>query len=288
MNRNLSRTRANAGFTLVEIAISIAVVAFALVAIIGVLPTGMQVQKENREETIINQDAPLLLEAIRTGATNVDNLAGNLEYIQTYTNGVPWSDLYLPYLSALPATAPANGFPSAFGLIPPTDVSGLPATYAQYQFHSGARDIIGHMSFPSYLTYVPPFTGITLPPTNTVIQTRARFLANGGGSLALEADGARKLAFSYVVIAEVIPHSRIGGPPGSGILYSNLHDIRLEFQWPVIGPPDPATEKVGKHRKVFRTTVAGQFVLEPDTDPTPGNQSSNYFCHPLQYGIIQP
>lgn len=287
MNVNLSRTRANAGFTLVEIAISIAVVAFALVAIIGVLPTGMQVQKENREETMINQDAPLLLEAIRTGSTNIDNLAGNLEYIINYvsnTNGVTWSPLYLPRIDALPPNAPAAGFLSGFGLIPPT--TGLPPALAQYQFHSGARDIVGHMSFPSYLDHVPPFTSATF--SNSVIRTRARFLANGGAPLALEAPGARKLAFSYIVIAEVTPHTRIGGPPGSGILYSNLHDIRLEFQWPVRGAPDPATEIVGKNRKVFRTTVAGQFLPEPDLDPTPGNQSSNYFCHPLQYGIIQP
>src|SRR5688572_11872570 len=38
-------------FTMVEIAICIAVIGFALVAIVGVLPIGMQVQKDNREET---------------------------------------------------------------------------------------------------------------------------------------------------------------------------------------------------------------------------------------------
>src|SRR5947207_7764407 len=37
-------------FTMIEIAISLAVIGFALVAIIGILPTGMNVQKENREE----------------------------------------------------------------------------------------------------------------------------------------------------------------------------------------------------------------------------------------------
>jgi len=53
---------------MVEIAIALGVVAFALVAIIGVLPTGLTVQKQNREETIINQDGTLWLEAIRGGA----------------------------------------------------------------------------------------------------------------------------------------------------------------------------------------------------------------------------
>jgi uncharacterized protein (TIGR02598 family) len=52
---------AEAAFTMVEVAISIAIVAFAMVALLGVLPTGHQVQRENREDTIINQDATYLL-----------------------------------------------------------------------------------------------------------------------------------------------------------------------------------------------------------------------------------
>lgn len=50
-----------------EIAIALGVIAFALIAIVAVLPAGLQVQRDNREETIINQDARLLLQAIRSG-----------------------------------------------------------------------------------------------------------------------------------------------------------------------------------------------------------------------------
>src|SRR5262245_47801452 len=66
----LASRRASAGFTMVEIAICIGIIGFALVAIIGVLPTGLKVQRDNREETIVNQDAQVLIEAIRSGATN--------------------------------------------------------------------------------------------------------------------------------------------------------------------------------------------------------------------------
>ena len=45
------------GFTMVEIAICLAIIGIALVSIIGVLPIGMNTQRDNREETIINQDA---------------------------------------------------------------------------------------------------------------------------------------------------------------------------------------------------------------------------------------
>ena len=60
--------RVQRAFTMIEIALSLAIIGFALVAIVGVLPLGLNVQKKNREETIINQDASVLLNAIRNGA----------------------------------------------------------------------------------------------------------------------------------------------------------------------------------------------------------------------------
>jgi prepilin-type N-terminal cleavage/methylation domain-containing protein len=72
-----------AGFTMVEIAISLAVIGIALVAIIGVLPIGMNTQRDNREETIINQDATVLMEAIRGGARGMDDLTN---YVYAITN----------------------------------------------------------------------------------------------------------------------------------------------------------------------------------------------------------
>ena len=45
----------------------VAVIGFALVAIVGVLPIGLNVQKDNREETVINFDANYLIDAIRSG-----------------------------------------------------------------------------------------------------------------------------------------------------------------------------------------------------------------------------
>src|SRR5713226_6330627 len=69
-------------FTMIEIAISLAVIAFALVAIIGILPTGMNVQKENREDTTVAQDAIVLMDGIRNGAQGLDDLTN---YVQSIT-----------------------------------------------------------------------------------------------------------------------------------------------------------------------------------------------------------
>lgn len=271
-------TSREAGFTLVEVAISIAVVAFALVAIMGVLPTGMQVQKENSEETIINQDARLLIEAIRSGSTNVHSLAGNLEWIQIYqvTNGVSGADQ--PFT---PRWFPADGNTinnSWFGLQPPN--TGYATTAPQYS-HSGARDIIGHLSAPSYdfriVASEPPF-GDPLHrfPTNW-FKTKARFLATGGQRLALEANNARNLSFSYLVTTEIFPNRTFG--PESGIRSNNVHELRLTMQWPVYGPP--ATNRpprVGKGKAVFRSTISGQLIQD----------GTNFFFHNHRYERFRP
>ena len=79
----LRTPRFQRAFTMIEIALSLAIIGFALVAIIGVLPLGMNVQKENREETIINQDASVFLNAIRNGARGLDDLTN---YVMAITN----------------------------------------------------------------------------------------------------------------------------------------------------------------------------------------------------------
>jgi hypothetical protein len=73
---------------MVEIAICLGVIAIALVAIIGVMPTGMRVTQDNREETVIDQDARYFMQAIRLGAPGDVQLAGQVESV----NGQPVTD----------------------------------------------------------------------------------------------------------------------------------------------------------------------------------------------------
>lgn len=82
---------------MVEIALCLAIIGFALVAIIGVLPTGLQVQRDNNQDTVINQEGSYFLEAIRSGSQGVDELAQYVDAIRSYTNGL---------------SAPAYNFPS--------------------------------------------------------------------------------------------------------------------------------------------------------------------------------
>jgi hypothetical protein len=89
-NAFLPGRRQEAAFTMVEIALCLGIIAFALVGIIGVLPTGLKVQKENLEETIINQDGVFLLEAIRSGSKGADDLTNYVESVTVkYGTGTP-------------------------------------------------------------------------------------------------------------------------------------------------------------------------------------------------------
>src|SRR5436853_6863358 len=79
--------RDDEAFTMVEIALAVAIIAFALVAIIGVLPAGLQVQKENRQDTLLAQDGTYLMEAIRNGASGLDELTNFV--ISIDVDGIP-------------------------------------------------------------------------------------------------------------------------------------------------------------------------------------------------------
>src|SRR5216117_4364275 len=89
------KNREVAAFTMVEIAISLGVIAIALVAIIGVLPTGVRVQRDNREDTIINQEGLLWLEAIRSGSRGLDYLTNYVDTI-TISNRFGVTNYYNP------------------------------------------------------------------------------------------------------------------------------------------------------------------------------------------------
>src|SRR6266498_399512 len=84
-----------AAFTMVEIAISLGVIAIALVAILGVLPTGVRVQRDNREDTILNQEGMFWLEAIRSGSRGLDYLTNYVDII-TFSNRLGSTNFYNP------------------------------------------------------------------------------------------------------------------------------------------------------------------------------------------------
>ncbi len=123
---------------MVEIAICLAVIGIALVSIIGVLPIGMNTQRDNREETIINQDATVLMEAIRGGAHGLDDLTN---YVYAITNYWTKYDASGKIIAGGPTGN--NGYTF-------TNVSIAPRYYSAGSPINNGANIVGLLSTPEY------------------------------------------------------------------------------------------------------------------------------------------
>ena len=223
---------------MVEIAICLAVIGIALISIIGVLPIGMNTQRDNREETIINQDATVFIEAIRSGARGLDDLTN---YIYAITN---YRTLYNPNPNPTLTFGFTNGAPSILtngmniiGLLSTPEFTDLGFNPTNNLFSGGYSNHV--------VAYVHSISGpaIEKPPQNNDIVV--------GDS------------FGYRIIcvnAPVAVDTNIFNLPSAQQFYTkqlaaNLHELRLTFLW-----PQQPNGKVGPGRQTFRTMVAGQIV----------------------------
>lgn len=230
------RRRSGAAFTLIEIALCIAIVAFALVAIIGILPTGMGVQRENREDTMINSDGPLFMEAIRNATTNLALLTNNIEWIETRYE-----------------TATTTNFVGR-----------------QYATNQTGHYLLGTMCTPKYLD-----VGGQRYTNHTLVKMRA-----GSGPLASEATNVLDFRFNYLLSVEVIPQYWLnGGTALEAVSQTNLYDLKLIFQWPILRDSINAST-VGLGRRVLRSQVAGRLVQEDQVNSMGVVTNSLWFFTP--------
>jgi hypothetical protein len=241
-----------AAFTMVEIAISLAIIGFALVAIVGVLPLGMTVQKENREETIINQEATIWSEGIRNGAQGYDNLTN---FVLGITN---WWEEYDGATNHVGAVGRFDGY-DRFGS----------TTNPNFPLTNGFR-IIGLLTMPKYVARA---NGDGFYSNHIVAYVQAM---SGAAADKFPQDNKtiRDAAFSYRMISELVPYVWIDPDSTNYTAYlagsadqinrsnhwmfarnlsANLYDLRLTFRWPLL--PNGNT---GNGRHSFRTMLSGQ------------------------------
>ena len=267
-------------FTMIEIALSLAVIAFALVAIIGVLPLGMDVQKENREETIIDQDATVLMEAIRNGAQGLEDLTN---YVIAITN-------YSTYYQGQ-----ARPVQHVYGYTPEGSFKDNGAMAPSFPLTSGFR-IVGLLSTPKYIQ-LPTVKGQAQFYSNHVVAYFRSLSGNASDKFPQNNPDLRNLAFSYRIISEIIPFS---GFDQSWINYQdpaiqsdtnqvvarsnywmyaknlqpNLNNVRLLFSWPLL-----PTGRTGNGRQVFSAMASGAILVTNDFDfpstPDTSSISSN-------------
>ena len=276
------------GFTMVEIAICLAVIGIALISIIGVLPIGMNTQRDNREETIINQDATVFIEAIRGGARGLDDLTNYVYAITNFwgeynssgglvssgANGYNYANCSVaPGYYSSPGSPINNGMNIVGLLSTPenTDNSGNPINNL---FNGGYSNHI--------VAYVRSISGPAVekpPQDNQTIQADSfgyRILCvnapitmntpplwqpqpyNVGASVSYPLNGQ---APYWQATANTLATDQPGiSPLWARLLYpqelaANLHELRLTFLW-----PQQPNGNVGPGRQTFRTLVAGQIA----------------------------
>jgi type II secretory pathway pseudopilin PulG len=252
---------------MMEVAISLAIIGIALVAIIGVLPIGMNVQQANRQETIIGQDASVLMEDIRNGVLGADELTNYVYYI---TNS--WTEFDPTktgpagvmqqggngYTATSASTTPPGIYPFAntsligwltngvniIGLLSTpeyTDPSGNPTAniYTQDYFSNHVVAYVYSISGPAY---EKP------PQDNTLMQ-------QGSFGYRIYCVNTFEAVSTNIYDATIYTN----GPPNYNEQMLNAtHELRLTFLW-----PQQANGNLGSGRHTFRTVVAGRLVRQP-------------------------
>ena len=238
-------------FTMIEIAIALGVIAFALIAIIGILPVGLNVQRETHQDEVIGQDGPFFLEAIRKGGPAL-GLGANtsLDFLTNYVESIT--------ISNSQTTTPliyTNNAKSA-------------------NYLSNGTMILGLLTTPQ----------IVFGSVNTVT-ARIRGLTGA----ATEQSGSNAVtAFRYYMNVEIAPFTSISpyasefadyipndtnSLPAAIYLENYLYEIRLRFSWP-IRPNGTA----GPGRQTYRSLVSAR-LLDFTNGPT-----AFWFLQPNTYG----
>ena len=265
---------------MVEIALCLAIIGFALVAIIGVLPTGLNVQTNNREETIINQDASVWLDAMRNGAMGYDDL---VNYVIAITNYVWAYEVTATRTNQVPV-----GLTGAQVPVPNPEVNvfmrnaryrnGVEVTTTPNFWLDSGWHIIGILSRPRIEWVNPQRTGFY---SNYIVANVRSMSGSVVDKFPQRNPVLLESAFSYRMVPEVFSYvpfyegwtnytavptnfesdfiSRSNQWRIAGMLQTNLHDVRLLFRWPLLPNGD-----TGNGRQPFRLMVGGKLYRTND------------------------
>jgi type II secretory pathway pseudopilin PulG len=279
-------------FTIIEIALCLGIIGFALVAIIAVLPRGLDVQRRNREETIVGQDAEVWLNAIRNGAQGYDDLTNYVLCITNFwtqfkPNAVVASsgfDYYTPAGSQITSFTPAPVFPLTNG----AHIVGLLSM-------PKLMDLTTRAPLPSYalppyqsnyvVAYVRAFSGAAVdnvPQTNATILSDAfvyrmivenfPYVPVDTNAFCLECAATNGLTTAQMADRTNLAHT-------VWMLQTNLEDFRLRFRWPVL--PNGTIPNYGL--LTFRSMASGQLLITNDPDAP---AQPLFFVQPSTYAQV--
>jgi type II secretory pathway pseudopilin PulG len=299
-SRRSMRAARLSAFTMIEIAISLAVIGFALVAIIGILPTGLNVQRDNREQTIINQDLTVFMDAIRNGSMGLDDLTNYVAAITNYTT------LY--------QDDPKGGGTVEWGYTYTNSTINKAPSATPYPIINGTR-IVGLLSTPKYVVIPSSSKNGAIWFRSNYVVAFVRAISGSASEKAPQTNASvRELSFNYRLIAEMsdygtnyyhplwtnfhdpvlygtVPNvAEITARSNQWLIVNNIqtnadfHDLRLTFRWPLL-----ANGGAGNGRQVFRAVLSGQLrATNEATFPQSDLFYTTWFLNSRTYSSPKP
>lgn len=260
---------------MIEVALCLAIIGFALVSILAVLPLGMDSQQKTREATVISQDATMFLEALRGGARGMNDLTNYVVAITNFYQNYDASGRPVGILHRA-------GYSLTAGMI-----DG--ALQSAWNLTNGLR-IVGVLSTPEFTS------GLGGPPTSdtyNVAYTSNRVYAyvRSVSGLAVEKppqnnDILRGASFSYRILCVNAPVAMATNTMAINErstnafdqeLAGNLRQLWLSFRWPLL--PNSSLP-VRFTQQDYRADIAGQVILTNDVPSNPRQGMWLYFCQP--------
>jgi len=295
-----SRPDGARAFTIIEIAICLGIIGFALVAIIAVLPRGLDVQKRNREETIIGQDAEMWMNELKGGGRGFDDLTN---YVMCISN--LWT-IYRPIsLQSGSYTVDSSGVD--YYTASNSSVTSISGVTSPYLLTNGAR-IVGLLSMPKWypnpiyaplqtnlyrsnyvVAYVRALSGAAAdkPPQNNstilgdsftyrMVVENFPYVPVDTNSFCLDCSAA--LATNGMSSGEIAAwwEGRTNLAKSVWLMQTNVNDLRLLFRWPVL--PNGTIPNYGY--ATFRSMADG-YLAQTNDD----GQSLFFIQSSVYYGL---
>lgn len=283
---------------MIELALCIGIISFAMVAIMGVLPLGLSVQRQNREDTVIDQEGQQWINIIKNGQTGWGDLTNYLDYILVEHYKASGTDMGGP----VSPTPGGGGGPATYGFRGPFFGEAVPHPNLLI---NTANEIVGLLSVPTFeadsgVVYSNRITGV-FRSISGAQNTQVRRSSGATGTLG---ESQTQDAFRYQVQVELTPTATVpsldmtfqnptftnletresvqsGGwlnayrldpvnvlrvftakgmnRTDTDPLAATLYDLRLTLRWPVFKVGDEY--RVGPGIRTFRTQIAGRPVF---------------------------
>lgn len=279
-----------AAFTMVELALCIGIIAFAMVAIMGVLPIGLNVQKQNREDTIIDQEGPQWINIIRSGQSGWGDLTNYLDFIvvEHTPMGVSGGQQRYRFQGPFPWPPPEDSITRTEQLVSLLSIPKYEAdsgtlysnrVYAVFRSLSGAQNnqvlnsgqvgfSPGEEKLDDAFRYQIEVELVPVSPTPTLDMGQTDPVYTNLTTL----ENIRMGGFLNAYRLDPVNVVRLLRSPSENrsdrdIMSGTLYDLRLTFRWPVFKVGNEI--QFGANSRTFRTQLTGRPLFSLYTNNSP-------------------